>query len=128
LALANERPAWRVSATDASQQALDCARANAGRLGLTHVQFHHGSWFEPLAGMRFDAIVSNPPYIAADDPHLQAPELGHEPITALVADSNGLADLAHIVEHAPAHLRPDGWLLLEHGFEQGSTVRKLLIS
>lgn len=128
LALASERRHWRISATDASLQALECARANAERLNLARVQFHHGNWFEPLAGMRFDAIVSNPPYVADDDPHLRAPELTHEPMTALVADNNGLADLAHIAAHAPRHLRPDGWLMLEHGFEQGPAVRALLLA
>jgi len=126
LALASERPQWSVTATDASQPALACAQHNAANLQLTQVHFVHGNWFEPLNGQRFDAIVSNPPYIAANDTHLRAPELGHEPTQALVADDHGLAALAHIAGHAGAHLHPGGWLLLEHGFEQGDAVCNLL--
>lgn len=126
LALASERPAWHVTATDASPQALACARANAERLQLQQLQFFQGRWFQPLAARRFDAIVSNPPYVAADDSHLRAAELMHEPATALVAADNGLADLAHITNHAPHYLKPGGWLLLEHGHDQGAAVRKLL--
>lgn len=126
LSLASERRQWRVSATDASLQALDCARTNAAALVPGRVTFFHGHWFDPLDVMRFDAVISNPPYVAADDEHLRAPELGHEPITALVAHNNGLADLAYIANHASDHLNPGGWLLLEHGFDQGDAVRELL--
>lgn len=126
LALARERPHWQVTATDNSDPALACARANAHDLGLTHVAFQHGAWFEPLGRRRFDAIVSNPPYVTPGDVHLQAPELEHEPIQALVAADHGLSDLAHIAAHAPQHLNTGGWLLLEHGFDQGAAVRELL--
>lgn len=126
LALASERPAWHVTATDASPSALACAGANAERLLPGRVQFLHGHWFEPIAARRFDAIVSNPPYVAPGDHHLQAPELQHEPAGALVAADNGRADLAHISCLAPDHLNPGGWLLLEHGHDQGADVRELL--
>src|SRR5699024_9836443 len=126
LALASERPQWQVSASDASAQALACARGNAERLQLAQVQFLHGSWFQPLHGQRFDAIVSNPPYIPAGDPHLAAPELWHEPDMALTAGEDGLADIATIIAGAPQHLLPGGWLLLEHGYDQGPAVRALL--
>ena len=84
----------------------------------------HGSWFAPVAGERFDLILSNPPYIAEGDAHLSA--LAHEPRQALVSGADGLDDLRHIVAHAPAHLRAGGWLLLEHGWDQGALVRALL--
>lgn len=126
LALASERPAWHITATDASRPALDCASANAKRLRLNHIQFRHGCWFEPLATARFDAIVSNPPYVAIGDHHLQAPELTYEPDAALVAGGDGLTDLGHIARNAPCHLNSGGRLLLEHGFEQGRAVRQLL--
>lgn len=126
LALASERKQWDITATDASEAALECAQANAERLSLQRVRFVHGRWFEPLAGQHFDAVVSNPPYIAPGDAHLQAPELGFEPGTALVAQDNGLADLAWLARHAPSHLNSQGWLLLEHGYDQGAAVRQLL--
>ena len=126
LALAAERPAWAITATDASPQALACARSNAARLGLTRVEFALGPWFQAVGDGRFDIIVSNPPYIDADDAHLGAPELKHEPQAALVAPDNGLADLQHIVAAAPRHLGAGGCLYLEHGAEQGPAVRSLL--
>jgi release factor glutamine methyltransferase len=126
LALASERPRWRLTATDNDAGALACARANATRLGLDNVRFTCGDWFEPLADQRFDAILSNPPYVACNDSHLR--ELGFEPRAALVAAAHGLADLERIVAGAPAHLKPSGWLMLEHGMDQGETVRGLLHS
>jgi release factor glutamine methyltransferase len=126
LALASERPAWQVVATDASAAALACARANAAALGLDNVAFAHGRWYDALDSGGFDVIVSNPPYVASADPHLAAPELMREPRTALVADDEGLADLAHIAAQAPAWCRPDGRLYLEHGADQGAAVRALL--
>lgn len=124
LALARERPAWRLTATDASDPALAVARDNARALNITNVAFAAGRWFDAIAGRRFDAIVSNPPYVARNDPHLAA--LTHEPAAALVAAEDGLADLAAIARGAPAHLNPNGWLLLEHGADQGAPVRDLL--
>lgn len=123
LALKSARPSWSVTATDASEPALEVARANAQRLGLA-VAFHAGHWLAAVPGQRFDVIVSNPPYIAAEDQHLAA--LTHEPATALASGSDGLDDIRTLVATAPKALRPGGWLLLEHGYNQASAVRSLL--
>ena len=126
LAIASERPRARVVATDASADALAVARANAREHRLANVEFRHGHWFAPLAGDRFDLIASNPPYIAEDDPHLQQGDLRFEPALALGSGADGLDAIREIIARAPAHLRPGGWLLLEHGWEQGEAVRALL--
>lgn len=123
LALKATQPALEVSATDASAQALVVARANAQRLKL-EVQFAQGSWFDAAPG-RYHAIVSNPPYVAAQDRHLEA--LRHEPMRALTSGVEGLDDIRHIIGEAPAHLHPAGWLLLEHGYNQAEAVRDLLL-
>lgn len=122
LALQHQRPQARVSAVDASQEALSVAQANAERLQLP-VRFIHSHWLQGIAG-RFDLIVSNPPYIEADDPHLAA--LRHEPLQALASGADGLDDIRAIIAQAPAHLKPGGWLLLEHGHDQAEAVRTLL--
>jgi len=122
LALQQQRPDAQVLAVDASTDALIVAQANATHLGLP-VHFHHGHWLQGLAG-GFDAIVSNPPYIAAADPHLAA--LTHEPLAALASGADGLDDLRSIIAQAPAHLAPGGWLLLEHGHDQADAVGALL--
>lgn len=127
LALASERPGWRLIATDVSEQALAVARANAASLGLPSVEFRHGDWYQPLAGERFDLIVSNPPYVAADDPAMAAPALSYEPRAALTPGLDALASLRNIVRGAPAHLARAGWLLLEHGATQGADVREALV-
>lgn len=126
LALAHERPQAQVVATDASAAALAVARANAERLGLAHVDFRLGDWCIPLAGATFDLIVSNPPYVAAGDPHLAQGDVRFEPHTALVAGADGLDALRRIVAAARAHLVAGGWLLLEHGWDQGEAVPALL--
>ena len=123
LAIARHHPEASVSAVDASEAALRTARLNGERLGL-NVQWQLGSWFQPVAGQRFDCIVSNPPYIAEHDAHL--PALRFEPLSALTAGPDGLDDLRHIVAQAPEHLRDGGWLLLEHGWDQGDAVAQLL--
>jgi release factor glutamine methyltransferase len=116
-----------VVATDASIAALDVARTNAEALGLaSRMRLVHGDWFAALRGQRFDAIVSNPPYLADDDPHLQLGDLRFEPRAALASGGDGLDAIRVIVRDAPAHLLPGGWLLLEHGWEQGAAVRALL--
>ncbi len=125
LSLGARRPLAEITATDISADALAVARANGERLGVT-VRWRQGRWYQPLAGECFDVIVSNPPYIAEGDPHL--PALRHEPRTALVSGADGLDDLRRIVAGAPAHLRPNGWLLLEHGWDQAAAVRELLRS
>lgn len=126
LALAMERPRARVLATDASAAALDVARGNAARLGLTHVRFAQGDWCEALGGGCFDLIASNPPYIAAADPHLLQGDLRHEPAAALASGADGLDAIRAIARDARMHLREGGWLLLEHGHDQGAAVRGVL--
>jgi release factor glutamine methyltransferase len=123
LALASERADAQVDATDASSAALDVARANAERLDLRQVRFHQGHWFDALPGRRYDLIVSNPPYIAHDDAHLAT--LRHEPLTALTDGADGLSALREIVAGAAGHLNDGGWLLVEHGYDQGAAVREL---
>ena len=124
LALQHQRADAQVSAVDASTDALAVAQANAARLGLA-VQFARGNWLRGVAG-QFDVIASNPPYIAAADPHLAA--LRHEPLQALASGADGLDDIRSIVAQAPSHLLPGGWLLLEHGWEQAEAVQALLRS
>lgn len=126
LALATERPHWRVTGADANEAAVNLARTNASSNHLSRVQFQVSDWFSSLLTQRFDLVVSNPPYIAADDCHLSQGDVRFEPRSALVAADNGLADLAQIVSGAPDALEPGGWLLLEHGFDQGEAVRALL--
>jgi release factor glutamine methyltransferase len=122
LAIKKQCPAAKVEAVDASAGALEVAAHNARQLGLD-VTFRQSSWLEG-ATTHYDLIVSNPPYVAAGDLHLGA--LRHEPAQALVAGPDGLADLRAIVNQAPSHLRPNGWLLLEHGYDQAAAVRELL--
>ena len=126
LSLAQERPRAWVIATDASAGALAVAKRNALSHGIGNVEFRQGSWFAPLSGERFDLIASNPPYIAEGDPHLQQGDLRFEPATALSSGSDGLEDIRDIVAHAGEHLVAGGWLLLEHGLEQGAAIRGLL--
>lgn len=126
LALKKERPRCVVTAVERSHDALAVARGNGERLGLG-VRFVEGDWFSTLAGERFDVIVANPPYIAAGDLHLAQGDLRFEPATALVAGPDGLDDLRRIAAEAPAHIFRDGWLLLEHGHDQGAAVRRLLL-
>ncbi|MDF2445075.1 MAG: SAM-dependent methyltransferase [Moraxellaceae bacterium] len=125
LAVKKERPGCQVVAVDASAGALKVARANAHALALD-VELLESNWFSALLGRRFDLLLSNPPYIAVDDPHLAQGDLRFEPLSALAAGEDGLADLRRIVAAAPGHLVAGGWLLLEHGYAQGSAVRALL--
>ncbi|MGY0560084.1 peptide chain release factor N(5)-glutamine methyltransferase [Luteimonas sp. A277] len=125
LALASERPQAQVVATDRSTDALMVAKANAREHQLANVAFVQGNWFVPVSGQRFDLIASNPPYIAADDAHLGRGDLRFEPPAALASGRDGLDALRIIVAGAPGHLRPGGWLLVEHGLEQGEAVRGL---
>ena len=128
LTLACERPEARVSATDASAEALEVARANASALGCAErVELLAGSWFAPVTGRRFDLIASNPPYVAAGDPHLTQGDLRFEPAAALTDGSaDGLGALRAIVTEARRYLEPGGWLLLEHGYDQKDAVAALL--
>ena len=126
LSIAKERPRAQVIATDASPDALEVARGNARRNGIGNVAFLAGSWLAPLAGETFNLIASNPPYIAEGDPHLAQGDLRFEPAMALSSGADGLDDIRIIAALSPAHLRPGGWLLLEHGWDQGDAVRALL--
>jgi release factor glutamine methyltransferase len=127
LALASERPGWRILATDVSEPALALARANAAALGLERVEFRAGSWLDPLGGERFDLILSNPPYVAAEDPVLQRSALQYEPRLALTPGADGLECLRALAREAPRHLAAGGWLLLEHGADQARAVRAALV-
>jgi release factor glutamine methyltransferase len=126
LAVARECPRAQVVATDASAQALAVARRNAERLGIANVMFMQGDWLAPLADQRFDVIVSNPPYIEADDPHLAQGDLRFEPASALASGHDGLDDIRRIVADARNHLEAGGWLMMEHGWNQGEAVRAVL--
>lgn len=123
LALKRHLPAARVVATDASAAALEVARTNAQRFSLD-IELRLGSWFEPVAGERFEAVISNPPYVKSDDPHL--PGLPFEPRLAIVSGDDGLDAIRVLARHASDHLLPGGWLLLEHGAGQHDAVRDLL--
>ena len=126
LALASERPRWRITATDVSAQALEVARANARQLGLA-LEVRQGSWFEPLAGERFDLILSNPPYVAAGDAVMARGPLVHEPRIALTPGADALESLRILARGAAQYLSRAGWLLLEHGAAQGAQVRNELV-
>jgi len=126
LAIASERPQCRVIATDASAAALSVARANAVRLGITNVEFRQGDWLIPLTGETVDVLVSNPPYVAENDPHLIEGDVRFEPQRALVSGPDGLEAIRQIAAQASHGLKPGGWLLLEHGADQDSAVRDIL--
>lgn len=126
LALASERPQWRVLASDRSAAALALARDNAAQLGMSQVRFALGDWCEALGDEQFDLIVSNPPYVPTHDPHLQIGDVRFEPLGALVAGADGLDAIRNLARCARRHLRVDGWLLFEHGPEQGAACRGLL--
>lgn len=132
LALASERPGWQLSAVDSSEEALRLARENCRQLALSNVNVMQSDWFaalgDALVDSAFDLIVANPPYIDVEDPHLQQGDLRFEPHSALVAGEQGLADLRHIANETGNHLLPGGWLLVEHGFEQGAAVRELFVA
>lgn len=124
LAIATERPTARVTGTDSSEAALAVAAANGARLGLDRIHWRAGSWLEAVAGEQYDLIVSNPPYVAADDPHLQA--LTAEPLGALSAGPEGLDAYRAIIPAARDHLAATGWLVLEHGASQAPQIQNLL--
>ncbi len=126
IALAAERPEWRVLATDIHEHALEIARSNAHRLGIHNIGFRHGDWLHALPEEEFDLIVSNPPYIREDDEHLMQGDVRFEPRDALAAGPEGLDALRAIIFSAGTHLKPGGWLLLEHGFDQSPAVSELL--
>jgi len=128
IALAHERPQWQVTGSDASAEALTVARRNGARLVADRVEWLSGDWFAPYAARRFDAIASNPPYIAGDDAVLHGDGLRFEPRQALSPGGDGLGALTTLINGAPGHLVPGGWLLLEHGTSQGKTLRDALVA
>ena len=131
IALATERPQWRITASDSAPAALAVARRNGERLVPGRIEWilnEAAGWFAPFAGRRFDAIASNPPYIAGDDPVLSGDSLRYEPRGALTPGGDGFAALATLIDEAPGHLSPGGWLLLEHGAGQASAVRAALVA
>jgi len=126
LALAKEFPVWQLIATDNSMHALNIAKKNARMLSINNVTFYQSDWFSAFQHQKFDVIISNPPYIAENDPHLLKGDLLSEPKSALVSSKDGMADLTQIVYQAQYHLITGGEIILEHGFMQGAAVRKLL--
>lgn len=126
LALASDRPAWSVTAVDRVAAAVSLAERNRLRLQLSNVSILASHWFAELGTERFELIVSNPPYIAANDPHLAEGDVRFEPASALVSGPDGLDDIRRIVTQAPQHLTAGGWLVLEHGYDQAAAVRELL--
>jgi release factor glutamine methyltransferase len=126
LALAKEKPHWTVTGVDLQPDAVALARQNVELLALTNCQIKQSSWFEAVAGGQFDLIVSNPPYIDAEDPHLVLGDVRFEPDSALVAPEQGLADIRYICTQAPQFLTPSGWLWLEHGYQQADAVQQIL--
>lgn len=125
LALASERPDCQVTAVDLIPDAVALAQRNADHLGIRNIEIVQSRWFGALEGQTFSLIVSNPPYIDAQDPHLAQGDVRFEPLSALVAADNGLADLHTLIKEAPRYLLPQGWLLLEHGWQQGAAVREI---
>lgn len=126
LALATERPKWQLTASDLSEGALTIAQSNANMLSISNIQFLHSNWFSDIPKLRYDLIVSNPPYIAEDDTHLLAGDVRFEPRSALVSTAQGLQDIQHIIDTSPHFLKPQGHLLLEHGYQQSQSVIALM--
>ncbi len=128
LALAWERRAWSITATDRSEAALAIARANASALGIRNVRFVSGDWYRAVGAERFELIASNPPYVAAADRALRDPALRHEPLDALASGATGLEDLSVLVAGASEHLHSEGWLVLEHAPGQAQDLAELLVA
>lgn len=126
LAVAKHRPKVNVVAVDASAAALEVAKKNAATLAITNVRLMLSDWFDALLGERFDLIVSNPPYIEQNDVHLTQGDVRFEPISALASGADGLDDIRHIVEHCLIYLKPQGWLMIEHGYNQADLVADLM--
>ena len=126
LALAKERPGWTVYGCDRVHEAVVLARKNAAHNKLERVQFLESSWFDQLPDQRFDLMVSNPPYMVDNDPHLQQGDVRFEPLSALTSGADGLDDIRHISNEAPQWLNDGGWLMMEHGYHQGEEVHTIL--
>ncbi|MCU7842625.1 MAG: peptide chain release factor N(5)-glutamine methyltransferase [Candidatus Thiodiazotropha sp. (ex Monitilora ramsayi)] len=126
LALGSERPDAQIHASDSSEKALRIAISNANELNIKNICFYAGDWYLALpGGTKYDLLISNPPYIQANDPHLTQGDLPREPLSALVSGSDGLSDIKQIIQYAPTHLKPGGWLLLEHGYQQADAVKEI---
>ncbi|GGG08561.1 MULTISPECIES: peptide chain release factor N(5)-glutamine methyltransferase [Cysteiniphilum] len=128
LSLAHARPNWQVTAIDYCEHALKIAAHNKEHYKLSNVKLLQGSWYQPVANEQFDIIVSNPPYIDQSDPALCAHVRQYEPTTALIAKNNGLADIEHIICHGKAHLKENGFMIIEHGFQQAQHVESIFKS
>ncbi len=126
LALASEKPLWRICAIDTVVEAVALAERNRQQHGFENVRVFRSDWFSELGEQQFDLVVSNPPYIDANDEHLQQGDVRFEPGSALVASELGLSDLHAIVTGAGLHLKSGGWLILEHGYEQGDGIRQIM--
>ncbi len=127
LALCHELQGWHIDATERMSAALEVAKDNARRLDCTGIRFHLGDWCKALPkGVRYDLLVSNPPYIEAQDPHLTQGDLPREPLSALASGPDGLDDIRRISHQAPGYLKPGGWLILEHGYQQAEAVQACL--
>ena len=126
IAVAHERPNSNVFGVDSSADAVGLSQSNANRLGLSNTDFKQSNWFNDIPEQRFDLILSNPPYIANDDPNVEPEVTAYEPNSALYSKDTGLADLTHIIQTAKSYLKPRGKLIVEHGWQQGSQVRELL--
>jgi release factor glutamine methyltransferase len=127
LALASEKPRWNITAVDTVYDAVQLAEENRQQLGFDNVQVYQSDWFSRVKQQQFDVVVSNPPYICAGDEHLQQGDVRFEPVSALVADDLGLSDIRTIVSAVHVYLKSGGWLLLEHGFDQGLAVRQIML-
>jgi release factor glutamine methyltransferase len=127
LALASEKSNWQLLGVDRSGGAVALAELNRQQLGFNHVAIAQSDWFAQIAEKKFDVIVSNPPYIDPQDPHLEQGDVRFEPRSALIADNHGLADIELIIRESTHYLASNGWLLLEHGYDQGEVVRGLLV-
>ncbi len=125
LAIASERPQWKITATDQSTSTLNIAHENSQHLKITNIEFKQGNWFQAVSNKKFDIIVSNPPYIVNTDPHLKSGDVSFEPLSALASGIDGLDDINKIVTQAKQHLNAGGFLIIEHGYDQQSAVNKI---
>ena len=126
IAIAHEKPSCKIVAIDSVADAVELAKQNCARFGLSNLTIYQSNWFEKLVGKKFNVIVSNPPYIDKNDPHLHHGDIRYEPLSALVADEDGLAAIRTIAREAVSHLHPNGWLIVEHGWQQAEAARMLL--
>jgi len=127
LALAHEHPDWQIDAADISMEALELAKENAQRLKITNVTFTHSDWFSAFPALHhYDVVISNPPYIRETDTHLRTEDIRFEPRQALSSGKDGLDAIRHLIDQSPAYLRPNGWLLFEHGYDQTKDIHTLL--